>query len=111
MTFSRQIRPPIYSLKQSKLRRRRVIRYAILYFVMFVVFMALAIAPVVARSQLQGVVNTLNKIGILNSMGLVQPYGQNNNDTMNSTATGTAAGAAGTAVATATNLARVVKLF
>lgn len=46
---SRQIRPPIYSLKQSKLRRRRVIRYAILYFVMLVVFVVLVVAPLVVR--------------------------------------------------------------
>jgi len=42
---SRQIRPPIYSMKQSKLRRRRVIRFAVLYFVMLFVFLALMVAP------------------------------------------------------------------
>jgi 1,3-beta-glucan synthase len=46
---SRQIRPPIYSLKQSKLRRRRVIRYAVLYFVMLVIFVVLIAAPLVVR--------------------------------------------------------------
>ncbi|KUL92169.1 hypothetical protein ZTR_02505 [Talaromyces verruculosus] len=46
---SRQIRPPIYSLKQSKLRRRRVIRYAILYFVMLILFVVLVVAPLVVR--------------------------------------------------------------
>merc|ERR1711981_265835 len=45
---SRQIRPPIYSMKQSKLRKRRVWRYAVLYFVMLVVFIVLIVAPIVA---------------------------------------------------------------
>jgi len=50
---SRQIRPPIYSLKQSKLRRRRVWRFAVMYFTMFVVFMALLIAPAVGGQKLE----------------------------------------------------------
>lgn len=49
---SRQIRPPIYTLKQSKLRRRRVWRFAVMYFGLFVVFMALAIAPVLGGSKI-----------------------------------------------------------
>lgn len=36
-------------MKQSKLRRRRVIRYAILYFVMLVLFVVLVVAPLVVR--------------------------------------------------------------
>ncbi|KAJ5976166.1 1-3-beta-glucan synthase component FKS1 [Penicillium waksmanii] len=46
---SRQIRPPIYSLKQSKLRKRRVIRFAILYFVMLVIFIVLIAGPLVVK--------------------------------------------------------------
>jgi 1,3-beta-glucan synthase len=75
---SKQIRPPIYSLKQSKLRKRRVIRYAILYFLLFVVFMALIIGPVIAGKMpaLKGIGKSLG-----NPMDLFQPASQNNNDT------------------------------
>ncbi|KAF2278395.1 uncharacterized protein EI97DRAFT_372790 [Westerdykella ornata] len=70
---SRQIRPPIYSLKQTKLRRRRVIRYSILYFVLLVVFVALIVGPVVAGKYL--------KLNMSIPMDLLQPVGLNNNDT------------------------------
>ncbi|KAI9707243.1 MAG: 1,3-beta-D-glucan synthase [Candelina mexicana] len=87
---SRQIRPPIYSLKQSKLRRKRVIRFAILFFVMFVIFLVLIIGPIMASKFIGK--NGLPKI----PLQLLQPTGQNNNDTSESV-TGTAlAGAAAT---------------
>jgi 1,3-beta-glucan synthase len=70
---SRQIRPPIYSLKQSKLRKRRVIRFAILYFFMLVVFVALIVGPIVAGRFF----TTLPDI----PLDLLQPTGLNNNDT------------------------------
>ena len=91
--YSRQIRPPIYSLKQSKLRRRRVIRYAILYFTMLILFIVLIVGPLVASRFLK----TLPAI----PQQLIQPTGLNNNDT-SSSATGTAEAAAdATAEATA----------
>ncbi|KAK4231941.1 1,3-beta-glucan synthase component-domain-containing protein [Podospora fimiseda] len=81
---SRQIRPPIYSMKQTKLRRRRVIRYAILYFLMLVVFVALIAGPLVAgRFIPKGLWDTMN------IMDLLQPTGLDNNDTKGETATGT----------------------
>jgi 1,3-beta-glucan synthase len=70
---SRQIRPPIYSLKQSKLRRRRVIRYAILYFIMLIVFICLVAGPIVASRFINGLPSI--------PMDLLQPTGLNNNDT------------------------------
>ncbi|MCJ1224128.1 1,3-beta-D-glucan synthase [Toensbergia leucococca] len=82
---SRQIRPPIYSLKQSKLRRRRVFRSAVLYFTMLILFVALIAGPLVAGKFL----TTLPSI----PMQLLQPTGQNNNDTSNSN-TGTSANGA-----------------
>lgn len=86
---SRQIRPPIYSLKQSKLRRRRVIRFAILYFLMLVIFVALIVGPIVAS----GFMGNLS----FNPMNLMQPTGQDNNDTTEEeTGTGVAGGAAET---------------
>jgi 1,3-beta-glucan synthase len=80
---SRQIRPPIYSLKQSKLRKRRVIRYSILYFFLLVVFIALIVGPVVAGKFLT--------MSVAIPMQLLQPTGLNNNDTSGSH-TGTAQG-------------------
>jgi 1,3-beta-glucan synthase len=70
---SRQIRPPIYSLKQTKLRKRRVVRYAILYFVILVVFLALIVGPIVAGKQI--------KLSVTLPMELLQPTGYSNNDT------------------------------
>lgn len=91
---SRQIRPPIYSLKQSKLRKRRVIRFAILYFIMLVVFLALIVGPVVAGKYLP-------KLPV--PLDLLQPTGLDNNDTLASV-TGSALvpglGAKGTPAAT-----------
>jgi len=90
---SRQIRPPIYSMKQSKLRRRRVIRFAVLYFVMLFVFLALMVAPSVLATykifvpdKLAGSVN--NKIS---GWILMQPVGLNSDDTHTSLQTGTGA--------------------
>ncbi|KAF2641281.1 beta-1,3-glucan synthase-like protein [Massarina eburnea CBS 473.64] len=75
---SRQIRPPIYSLKQTKLRRRRVIRYAILYFVLLVVFIAMVAGPVIVgkMSFISGITEKIT------TMQLMQPIGFNNNDTL-----------------------------
>jgi 1,3-beta-glucan synthase len=47
---SRQIRPPIYSSKQSKLRKKRVMRFSVIYFLLLVVFLALTVGPVVAST-------------------------------------------------------------
>lgn len=84
---SRQIRPPIYSLKQTKLRRRRVIRYAILYFFLLVVFVAVLVGPVVAGKYVPSSLMTSIP------MDLVQPTGLNNNDTKESTTGSCLAGA------------------
>lgn len=78
---SRQIRPPIYSLKQSKLRKRRVVRFAMLYFFLFIIFLCLIVGPVVASRFIKNLPSI--------PMDLLQPTGLNNNDTSNA-ATGTA---------------------
>jgi 1,3-beta-glucan synthase len=75
--FSRQIRPPIYSLKQTKLRKRRVIRYAILYFVLLIVFLVLIVGPIVAGTKFKFALPAL-------PMDILQPTGYNNNDTSTS---------------------------
>ncbi|EEQ85063.1 hypothetical protein RJZ56_007440 [Blastomyces dermatitidis] len=77
---SRQIRPPIYSLKQSKLRKRRVIRFAILYFFMLVVFLGLIVGPVVAGPR----INKISLPALINDLSLLQPTGQDINDTTTS---------------------------
>ena len=79
-------------MKQSKLRRRRVIRFAIMYFFMLFLFIILIVGPIIASRFLTSLPALPDH--------LIQPTGLNNNDTTNS-ATGTAeAGAAATAAAT-----------
>ncbi|EAS36399.3 1,3-beta-glucan synthase component FKS1 [Coccidioides immitis RS] len=72
---SRQIRPPIYSLKQSKLRKRRVIRFAILYFLMLILFVILIAGPLIAR-------RFITKFPDI-PFDLLQPINQDNDDTTN----------------------------
>jgi len=86
--YSRQIRPPIYSMKQSKLRKRRVWRYAVLYFTLLVLFVALLAGPIVAGKYVL-------KDSLISQIpqDLFQPIGLDRNDTRNRTETGTNAGA------------------
>ncbi|OLL22830.1 1,3-beta-glucan synthase component FKS1 [Neolecta irregularis DAH-3] len=49
---SRQIRPPIFSLKQNRLRKRIVRRYSTLYFILLVVFVGIIAGPLVIKKQL-----------------------------------------------------------
>jgi 1,3-beta-glucan synthase len=105
--YSRQIRPPIYSLKQTKLRKRRVVRYAILYFVMLVVFIVLVVGPLVGGRYIKGFSIPDN---------LAQPTGLNNNDTfssetgasLNGGAATTSTGAAAATTAAATQKLRMM---
>lgn len=104
---SRQIRPPIYSLKQSKLRRRRTIRYAILYFTLFILFIVLIVAPMIAGKF-------IGNLSVKSfPMQLLQPTNLKNNDTTDQTtgtilgtAAATAAGSGAAASATSTADAR-----
>ncbi|PQE20654.1 13-beta-glucan synthase component FKS1 protein [Rutstroemia sp. NJR-2017a BBW] len=100
---SRQIRPPIYSMKQSKLRKRRVWRYAVLYFVLLIVFLALLVGPLVVGKKIL----TPSLIKSI-PQKLMQPINQNNNDTLNRTETGT--GMISSAVASSTGSSKV-RLF
>lgn len=75
-------------MKQSKLRRKRVFRYALLYFTLLIIFLVLFIAPSLAGKYVgTALSDPLNSI----FSGLVQPTGQDNNDTIGHTDTGTAA--------------------
>ncbi|XP_044717612.1 1,3-beta-glucan synthase component domain-containing protein [Hirsutella rhossiliensis] len=88
---SRQIRPPIYSMKQSKLRRRRVIRFAILYFTLLALFIGLIAGPIVAGRQIPE--KTLRQIGNSASLSgkfqLMQPNALNKDNTNGTQETGT----------------------
>jgi 1,3-beta-glucan synthase len=115
--FSRQIRPPIYSLKQTKLRKRRVVRYAILYFTLFILFMVLLIAPAVIGNL--GLLDTTFK-SLYGSdfQYLMQPSDWNNNDTTSSkTGSGLpnqaaqTAGSTGKASASASSTRRAMLAF
>jgi 1,3-beta-glucan synthase len=72
-------------MKQSKLRRRRVFRYAVLYFVMLVVFLGMIIGPIVAGKNIP----TESISGQLQGIKLFQPTGLNNDDTQGRNMTGT----------------------
>jgi len=92
-------------MKQSKLRKRRVWRYAVLYFVLLVLFLALVVGPIVAGKHI------LSDSLIKNiPANLFQPMGQNNNDTRNRTETGTGLKAGASASATGTGSAKI-RLF
>ncbi|CAD6456002.1 4441a510-9398-4b3d-87ef-9a98afb76c37 [Sclerotinia trifoliorum] len=104
---SRQIRPPIYSLKQSKLRKRRVWRFAVIYFALFVVFLALLVGPLVVGKKIL-TPSLIKKI----PMQLFQPINQNNNDTRGYNQTGTGCITCSTASATSSKTAAAkVRLF
>lgn len=77
---NRQIRPPIYTLKQARLRKRMVRKYSVLYYTVLIIFIVLIAAPAVVGS-LKGV--TIGE-GDLPSFanGLFQPRHQDNNDTV-----------------------------
>ncbi|KAJ6083968.1 1-3-beta-glucan synthase component FKS1 [Penicillium sp. IBT 16267x] len=87
---SRQIRPPIYSLKQSKLRKRRVVRFAILYFAMLVLFIVLLVAPIILHNMTSiskpFLTSLWSAIGVNGAhsqmMYLLQPMDKGLNDTV-----------------------------
>lgn len=75
-------------MKQSKLRRRRVVRYAILYFTLLVVFIALIAGPIVAGKYMPP--NTISGVlGDIAGFRLYQPNDLNNDNTNSTMATGT----------------------
>jgi len=71
-------------MKQSKLRKRRVWRYAVLYFLLLVLFVALLAGPIVAGKKVL-------KPDLIKQIPqqLFQPIGLNNNDTRYRNETGT----------------------
>ncbi|KAK7417280.1 1,3-beta-D-glucan synthase [Neonectria punicea] len=84
---SRQIRAPVYSTKQSKLRQRRVVRWVVIYFLILVVFLGLIVAPAVAGKYIPSSVFSLFED--LAGFHLLQPNGQDRNNTNGTQQTGT----------------------
>ncbi|AMD21839.1 HFL017Cp [Eremothecium sinecaudum] len=77
---SRQIRPPIYSLKQARLRKRMVRKYSCLYLLVLVFFVAIIAGPAVGKKQiLDNLAPKFNEDNMLK--GVMQPINRNNNDT------------------------------
>ncbi|AQZ09544.1 GSC2 (YGR032W) and FKS1 (YLR342W) [Zygosaccharomyces parabailii] len=75
---SRQIRPPIYSLKQSRLRKRMVKKYSWLYYTVFCLFVACIVGPAAASSHVSKTIGS----GVTGTFkNIVQPRGKDNNDT------------------------------
>ncbi len=97
-------------MKQSKLRQRRVWRYAVLYFVLLIVFVALVVGPVVAGSMIRNSTKSLTSDS-KSTMYLFQPVGLNHNDTRNRTETGTGAVSGAAASSTSSVAARMALLF
>jgi 1,3-beta-glucan synthase len=101
-------------MKQSKLRKRRVWRYAVLYFVMLVVFVGLIVGPIVAGTQITNGTSSIFK-NPSSTMYLLQPVGLNNNDTRGTNETGTGApgraGATGASTSSGSAATGKVRLF
>jgi 1,3-beta-glucan synthase len=93
-------------MKQSKLRKRRVWRFAVLYFLLLVVTLALIVGPIVAGKNLL----TDSLTGKI-PMNLYQPNNLNNNDTRGTNKTGTGAVSGGAAATSAGSTAARVRLF
>ncbi|RSM07000.1 1,3-beta-glucan synthase component FKS1 [Fusarium ambrosium] len=84
---SQQIREPIYSMKQSKLRRRRVVRFAVVYFIMLLVAVGLILAPLLAGKYIPSSVSDI--FTDLAGFHLLQPSGLDHNNTNGTQQTGT----------------------
>lgn len=79
-------------MKQSKLRQRRVIRFAILYFGLLIVFAAMIGGPVFLGGQpklVDSITKPIESIGPIRSFGLFQSSVISNNNTNKTEATGT----------------------
>lgn len=76
---SRLIRPPIYSLKQARLRKRMVRKYCTLYFGILIIFVALIVGPSVASNYVN--LNSITADLPSFANGLFQPRNYSNNDT------------------------------
>lgn len=77
---NRQIRPPIYSLKQARLRKRMIKKYSVLYYTVFAAFIALIAAPAAIGSLKTVDIHPTQEFPEF-ATGLFQPRHQDNNDT------------------------------
>lgn len=74
---SRLIRPPIYSLKQARLRKRMVRKYCTLYFAVLILFIIIVGPAVGSSAAPEDLGESLSGI----AQGLFQPRHKDNNDT------------------------------
>lgn len=95
-------------MKQSKLRKRRVWRFAVLYFVMLVVFLALLVGPIIAGGQINTATSSLSKSI---PMHLLQPIWTNNTNNNTGPSYVNGSGSSTASAAATTVAARLVRLF
>lgn len=74
-------------MKQSKLRRRRVVRFAVVYFTMLLVAVGLILAPLLAGKYIPSSVSDI--FADLAGFHLLQPSGQDRDNTNGTQQTGT----------------------
>lgn len=87
-------------MKQSKLRKRRVWRYAVLYFALLIIFLLLLVGPIlIGKLKLLDYASIQSKFETGTFAGVFAITGLNNNDTLNRNQTGTGC-VTGTCVAT-----------
>ena len=77
---NRQMRPPIYSLKQARLRKRMIKKYSVMYYSVFAAFIALIAAPAAIGSLKTVNIQPTQEFPEF-ATGLFQPRHQDNNDT------------------------------
>jgi len=76
----RQIRPPLFSVKQEALRKRMVKKYATLYFFVLIVYVVAIVAPAAAGPSMD-VKTITDPLEGSPAGGLIQPKNQSINDT------------------------------
>uniref|UniRef100_A0A8H7KDC0 1,3-beta-glucan synthase n=1 Tax=Bionectria ochroleuca TaxID=29856 RepID=A0A8H7KDC0_BIOOC len=84
---SQQIRGPIHSMKRSKLRKRRVVRFAIVYFFFLLLGIGLILAPLLAGKYIPASIS--NIFEDVAGFRLLQPHSQDNDNTNGTQQTGT----------------------
>lgn len=84
---SQQIREPIYSMKYSRLRRRRITRYAVIYFLMLLLTVGLILGTMLAGKYIPNSINDI--FSDLAGFRLLQPDDLHNNNTNGTQQTGT----------------------
>ncbi|ODV82557.1 glycosyltransferase family 48 protein [[Candida] arabinofermentans NRRL YB-2248] len=76
---SRQLKGPVYTTTQKRMRSRKAIKYAYLYFFILLVFACIIVAPIIVDYV---ILDRFEEMDLASrSHGLIQPNHQENNDT------------------------------